>query len=436
MKRILSVLFLLAWLFSVSVPSLAAQPDKTADVYAKYEETIKDVYQTALKDGSGAVTVAEGTTVSVSGAPASAKMLEVFAVPASESEALDWMGGKIKALGTLSHAYIIKLVDTAGKKTDASGVTVKITCPHCNGDEIAVGLNSDGTAALLDAAEGGFAANGNTYFIVAEQRKPSGVTVPVRGDDNEIHADATLDGKTVELHELDFAEIDHIVGDHVNTGTVEIDLTHLADEITVIELPMGSIKHIVEAAEEAHNDTEALQIDFPVGSVKLDDKTLRAIIDKVGEQTTVDLVLESVGTERLNDVQKRSLQNLNVHGGVEAHLLCNTTSIRISDFKGGLATMYVPFTLPKGVSADKISVWHIDDHGTLEKMKTAYADGVLSWEVGHFSDFIIASEKEEAAPVRKPVPVPVWISGGSLLGLAVDAVVILILEKKAKKKDE
>lgn len=436
MKRILSVLFLLAWLFSVSVPALAAQPDKTADVYAKYEETIKGVYQTALKDGSGAVTVAEGTTVSVSGAPASAKTLEVFAVPASESEALDWMGGKIKALGTLSHACIIKLVDTAGKKTDASGVTVKITCPHCNGDEIAVGLNSDGTAALLDATEGGFAANGNTYFIVAEQRKSSGVTVPVRGDDNEIHADATLDGKTVELHELDFAEIDHIVGDHVNTGTVEIDLTHLADEITVIELPMASIKHIVEAAEEAHNDTEALQIDFPVGSVKLDDKTLRAIIDKVGEQTTVDLVLESVGTERLNDVQKRSLKDLNVHGGVEAYLLCNTTSIRISDFKGGLATMYVPFTLPKGVSADKISVWHIDDHGTLEKMKTAYADGVLSWEVGHFSDFIIASEKEEAAPVRKPVPVPVWISGGSLLGLAVDAVVILILEKKAKKKDE
>lgn len=128
---------------------------------------------------------------------------------------------------------------------------------------------------------------------------------------------------------MDFEEIDHIVGDHVNTGIVEIDLTKLEDEITVIELPMASIKHIVEAAEEAHNDTEALQIDFPNGSVKLDDKALRAIIDTVGEETTVDLVLESVGTDRLNNEQKVALDDLTVYGGVEAYLLCNTTSIRV-----------------------------------------------------------------------------------------------------------
>lgn len=101
-----------------------------------------------------------------------------------------------------------------------------------------------------------------------------------------------MDGDTVELHELDFDEIDHIIGDHVNTGIVEIDLTNLDEKITKIELPMASIKHIVEAAEEAHNDTEALQIDFPHGSVKLDDKALRAIIDTAGEETTAILVLE------------------------------------------------------------------------------------------------------------------------------------------------
>lgn len=56
------------------------------------------------------------------------------------------------------------------------------------------------------------------------------MTVPVRGDENEIHADVTIDGDTVELHELDFDEIDHIIGDHVNTGIVEIDLTNLDRE--------------------------------------------------------------------------------------------------------------------------------------------------------------------------------------------------------------
>ena len=205
----------------------------------------------------------------------------------------------------------------------------------------------------------------------------------------------TIDGDTVELHELDFAEIDHIVGDHVNTGIVEIDLTELDDEITKIELPMASIKHIVEAAEEAHNDTEALQIDFPNGSVKLDDKTLRAIIDTVGEETTVDLVLESVGTDRLNDTQDAALDGQKVYGGYEAYLVCNNTGVRVSDFKGGVATLSVPFEIPNGLKAEKFAVWYVADDGTTEKLDTRYENKHLVWDVGHFSDFIIVYEGDE-----------------------------------------
>ena len=105
------------------------------------------------------------------------------------------------------------------------------------------------------------------------------------------------------------------------------------------------------------------------------------------------MLLESVGIDRLNDEQKTAIDGWNILGGVEAYLLCNTTSIRVSDFKGGTATMYVPFILPEGISVDEISVWHIADDGAKEKMNSTYADGVLSWDVGHFSDFIIASEK-------------------------------------------
>ena len=46
-------------------------------------------------------------------------------------------------------------------------------------------------------------------------------------------------------------------------------------------------------------------------------KVLRAIIDMVGEETTVDLVLESVGTERLNGKQDAALDGQNVYGGYE-----------------------------------------------------------------------------------------------------------------------
>ena len=43
---------------------------------------------------SGSATVAAGdVTVTVSGAPNAAKTVEIFPIPATESKALDWMGG-------------------------------------------------------------------------------------------------------------------------------------------------------------------------------------------------------------------------------------------------------------------------------------------------------------------------------------------------------
>ena len=417
----LTAMIVLLMLFSMSITAFAADSsmnnndkDMEIDVSAKYEQYIDGIYKAELKNGSVSVTVADGVTVSISGVSADAKWMEVFPIPATEAAALEWMGSAINQHGILSHAYMISCVNQNGNRTYASGGTVSITCNHCYKREIVVGLNPDGTATVIDSANGTtFVPNGNTYFIIAEKKAVAGITVPVRGDENEIHADVTIDGDTVELHELDFDEIDHIVGDHVNTGIVEIDLTKLDDEITKIELPMASIKHIVEAAEEAHNDTETLQIDFPHGSVKLDDKTLRAIIDTVGEVTTVDLVLESVGTERLNGKQDAALDGQKVYGGYEAYLICNKTGVRVFNFKGGAATLNVPFEIPNGLKVERFAVWYVADDGTIEKMDTHYEDGYLVWEVGHFSDFIIVYEGDETPDV----PGGVQTGDNSMIGL-------------------
>ena len=393
MRRILSITLVLLIAFSMSVSVFAAEDDKTIDVYAKYESSTEGIYKDDIENGKATVAM-DGMTVSVSGVTDIIKVLEIFPVPASESEALEWMGSKVSEHGILSHAYIITLVDANGNKTSAVGVTVTIICSHCNGDEIVVGLNTDGTATSIESKNGSFTANGNAYYIVAEKRQPSGITVPIRGDENEIHADVTIDNDTVELHELDFEEIDHIVGDHVNTGIVEIDLTELDEKITKIELPMASIKHIVEAAEEAHNDTEALQIDFPHGSVKLDDKTMRAIVEQA-ECNEVMLVLENVGETRLNDAQEVAIADWNVYGGYEAYLLCVASNKRISDFQGGVATLSVPFEIPTGLKAEKFSVWYVADDGKIEKLETWYENGKLCLDVSHFSDFIIVYEGDE-----------------------------------------
>ena len=405
MRRLLWALLAVVLVCSMSFPAFAAEEEKENNVTVKYVTTVEGAYVAKVQNGAASIS-ADGVSVSVTGAPSNAKTLVVIPMT---GDALSWIDSCVD--GDAKAAYDIHFEDAEGNRIGANGVSVSVAVS--SSELIVSSVNTSGTDKNLSSTTSGsnvsFTTDGSHYYVIYEkdggdQPGPGGdtVTVPVRGDENEIHADVTIDGDTVELHELDFDEIDHIVGDHVNTGIVEIDLTELDEKITKIELPMASIKHIVEAAEEAHNDTEALQIDFPNGSVKLDDKALRAIIDTVGEETTVDLVLEPVETDRLNNEQKAAVDDLTVYGGVEVYLLCNTTSIRVSDFKGGVATMYVPFTLPEGVSADKISVWHIADDGMKEKMNTSYENGVLTWEVGHFSDFIIATEKS-ADPGTDPI---------------------------------
>ena len=397
MRRLLAALLAVVLVCSMSIPAFAAEEEKENNVTVKYVTTVEGAYVSDVKNGAASIS-ADGVSVSVTGAPSNAKTLVVIPMA---GDALSWIDSCVD--GDAKAAYDIHFEDAEGNRIGANGVSVSVAV---SGSELIVSsVNTSSTDKNLSSTTSGsnvsFTTDGNDYYVIYEkdggdQPGPGEtITVPVRGDENEIHADVTIDGDTVELHELDFDEIDHIIGDHVNTGIVEIDLTNLDEKITKIELPMASIKHIVEAAEEAHNDTEALQIDFPNGSVKLDDKTLRAIVDTVGEETTVDLVLESVGTDRLNDTQDAALDGQKIYGGYEAYLVCNNTGVRVSDFKGGVATLSVPFEIPNGLKAEKFSVWYVADDGTTEKLETWHEDGKLHWDVGHFSDFIIVYEGEE-----------------------------------------
>ena len=441
MRRLLAALLAVVLVCSMSIPAFAAEEEKENNVTVKYVATVEGAYVSDVKNGAASIS-ADGVSVSVTGAPSNAKTLVVIPMA---GDALSWIDSCVD--GDAKAAYDIHFEDAEGNRIGANGVSVSVAV---SGSELIVSsVNTSGTDKNLSSTTSGsnvsFTTDGSHYYVIYEkdggdQPGPGSdtVTVPVRGDENEIHADVTIDGDTVELHELDFDEIDHIIGDHVNTGIVEIDLTELDDEITKIELPMASIKHIVEAAEEAHNDTEALQIDFPHGSVKLDDKTLRAIIDTVGEETTVDLVLESVGTDRLNDTQDKALEGAKVYGGYEAYLICNNTGVRVSDFKGGVATLSVPFEIPNGLKAEKFAVWYVADDGKTEKLDTRYEDGHLVWDVGHFSDFIIVYEGDETPTT----PGGAQTGDNSMIGLWVTIAVVsagmifFLIFWKRRKKDE
>ena len=442
MKRLLAALLAVMLVCSMNFPAFAAEEEKENNVTVKYVTTVKGAYVAPVQNGVASIN-ADGVSVSVTDAPSNAKTLVVIRMT---GDALSWIDSCVD--GDAKAAYDIHFEDAEGNRIGANGVSVSVAV---SGSELIVSsVNTSGTDKNLSSTTSGsnvsFTTDGSHYYVIYEkddgdQPGPGSdtVTVPVRGDENEIHADVTIDGDTVELHELDFDEIDHIIGDHVNTGIVEIDLTELDDEITKIELPMASIKHIVEAAEEAHNDTEALQIDFPHGSVKLDDKTLRAIIDTVGEETTVDLVLESVGTDRLNDTQDKALEGAKVYGGYEAYLICNNTGVRVSDFKGGVATLSVPFEIPNGLKAEKFAVWYVADDGTTEKLETWHDDGKLHWSVGHFSDYIIVYEGDETpitpggAQTGDNSMIWLWVT---IAVLSASMIIFLVFWKQRKKVED
>ena len=441
MKRLMTMLLAVILVCSMSVPAFAAQEEKEIDVIVKYVTTVEGAYVAKLKNGAVSIN-ADGVSVSVTGAPSNAK---TFVVIPMTDEAFRWIDGCVD--GDAKAAYDVHFEDANGNRIGANGASVSVAV---SGSELIVSsVNTSGIGKNLSSTTSGgsvsFTTDGSHYYVIYEkdggnQPGPGGdtVTVPVRGDENEIHADVTIDGDTVELHELDFDEIDHIIGDHVNTGIVEIDLTNLDEKITKIELPMASIKHIVEAAEEAHNDTEALQIDFPHGSVKLDDKTMRAVVEQA-ECNEVMLVLESVGESRLNKTQKNAVSDWNIYGGYEAYLLCVKGNKRISDFEGGVATLSVPFEIPNGLKAEKFVVWNVADDGKTEKLDTHYKDGYLVWDVGHFSDFIIVYEGDE----MPDVPGGTQTGDDAMIGLWVTIAVVsagmiffLVFLKNRKREEE
>ena len=440
MRRLLAMLLAVVLVCSMSFPAFAADENKEQDVTVKYIITVEGEYRAEIKNGTAA---AEGVTVT--GAPANTKTLVVVPIPSSVSEAYEWFSECLEKIGKPLAAYEVYFLDVNDNRISADGATISIAVSG-NKDLTVCSLTTGGDYKDLSAeiknGSAVFTANDGDYFILTEKKsdepKPGGnVTVPVRGDDHELHADATVDGDTVELHELDFDEIDRIIGDKDKDGLIEIDLTELDEDVCKIILPVSSVEHIISEAEETHNEHEALQVDFPHGSVKLDDKTMRAIVEQA-ECNEVILVLEDVGETRLNEKQENAVKDWNVYGGYEAYLLCVKANKRISDFEGGVATLSVPFEIPKGLKAEKFAVWYVADDGKTEKLDTHYEDGHLVWDVSHFSDFIIVYEGEETpitpggAQTGDDTMIWLWVT----IAVVSAGMIFFLVFWKRRKKDE
>ena len=298
---------------------------------------------------------------------------------ASAAPASAMMGEEITLTATPDNGYLFKEWQIV-----SGGVTIsnnKFTMPA---DNVII-------KAIFEKKSGGGTPSGGGGVSTTPT---ASTTIPVSGEAGTIRITVTINGTTATISEIDPAELKKVIG---TTGIVKIDLSGLNIDIDRVNLPTNSIKVIVNAAEYAHNNTVALAVVFRHGTVTLDDKTMRAIINQT-KGSLVRLVLDDAGTAQLNHTQKTTIAGLNVHGGMEVYLLCATGNKRISDFEGGVATLSIPFPVPAGQQASAFHALYVSDEGNIEWLATRYADGKLHWDVGHFSDFVIVYDENKVNP--------------------------------------
>ncbi|WP_347072143.1 S-layer homology domain-containing protein [Intestinimonas butyriciproducens] len=226
-----------------------------------------------------------------------------------------------------------------------------------------------------------------TVGVGGADKAPEEVTVPISGDENTIHVGATVEGTKATIDEVDLTDLNKVVGDQVDTGTVTIDFSGLeSDEaITTVELPADTVKKIAEAVNDPKNDAHSLEIVLSDGaSIEFDAAALK---EKASQANGADITIsiESHENVTLTNAQKKALgdrpaYDINVTSGGK----------HISDM-GGKITVHAPYVLKGNEKARGIVVWYVDDNGNKERCVTSY-DPIkkrVNWKTDHLSLYMI-----------------------------------------------
>ncbi len=292
-----------------------------------------------------------------------------------------------------------------------------------------------GSSGVSSSQNSATDANANQNKITAditesEKQSPSDDTeeedpakLPLSDEENALEEEAT--GSDVSISQMIEEKLEQVLDGSISDSVIRLDLTALDRKTDTVEFSLESIKSIVDTAESSQNTELSLSIRVYSGTVEIDYATMCAILEQA-DGSYIRLVLEDCGTENLNESQKESIKDHEIHGGVEAYLICVGNGNHISDFYGGEATLSIPFSVPDGYEADGFSVWYVDDEGGMTRQDAVYKDSHLVWNVGHFSDFVIIYEEpEEEIPVV-PEEEPQQQTE-SALGVFLDIVVWIVL---------
>lgn len=161
---------------------------------------------------------------------------------------------------------------------------------------------------------------------------------------------------------------------------VQIDLSSLQDNLTSVVIPNRIVTTV------AGSGAAGLTITMPEGSsVNFDAQALDAVSEQAGSED-IRLVVEEIAESSLTEEQKAV-----VAGKSDEALIIDASLYRgnekITDFKGGMATISIPYSMPEG--ARSVEVYFISDDGTVTKYDAVYVDGLIRFTIDHFSVYMI-----------------------------------------------
>lgn len=185
----------------------------------------------------------------------------------------------------------------------------------------------------------------------------------------------------------------NITGAGIRYSTTKNTLS-LGKEITTVTIPADTVKVIEAAVSSPDKDAESLTVKLSEGSITFDAEALKTIAEQTkGDGLKVNL--DDIGTEKLNTAQKTAVSDLTVETVLDAYVTSGST--RISDFKGGSATVNVKHTLKADQRPAGIVVWYVADNGTRTQIPATFRNGEVVFTVTHFSNYVIAYDAERAA---------------------------------------
>ena len=217
------------------------------------------------------------------------------------------------------------------------------------------------------------------------------VTVPVSGDENSVNVSVTVSGDTATVRNTD---IDAVLSETADTGTVTIDVSGVGTEITEAVIPAAMVEKITEAVADEKNDADGLEVKLSTGTLTFDATALEAITEQMTGRD-LRLNLDGIGENKLTSTQQTATKDMDVQAVYDAYMTSNGR--RISDFKGGTATVAIPYELKADQRAAGVTVWYVADNGDKTEMPSTYDGKDVKFTVEHFSNYVIAYDEERAA---------------------------------------